>query len=91
MPVLAKAEEGAIEGLIPAGPGLRVTASVAQGADTSQIPVPGRVVAWAQVIAAAVPGGARIEPVFLADGRTWTPDQFLAAYGAGIRLSVAQG
>jgi hypothetical protein len=49
------------------------------------------VVAWAQVAADAEPGGAVIVPVFLAAGRTWTPDQFRVAFGQAVDVQVVAG
>jgi hypothetical protein len=46
------------------------------------------VVAWATVADLDKAGGVRIDPVFLADGRTWTPDQFRAVYGVALELKV---
>jgi hypothetical protein len=37
----------------------------------------------------AAVGGMRLDPVFLAAGRAWTPDQFRAVYGELIALEVA--
>jgi hypothetical protein len=79
----------AVTGLVAAVPGLRVEASLPRDASASGIPVPSSVVAWVQLEDPDSAGGVRIEPVFLADGRAWTPDQFRAAYGAGIDLKVA--
>jgi hypothetical protein len=49
------------------------------------------VVAWATVTDPDQPGRVRVDPVFLADGRTWTPDQFRAVYGAQLELKVVPG
>ncbi|MGW2594743.1 hypothetical protein ACWCXC_31375 [Streptomyces sp. NPDC001515] len=39
----------------------------------------------------AATGGARVEPVFLAAGRAWTPDQYRAAYGQALSVDVGRG
>jgi hypothetical protein len=79
---------GVIAGLVSAPPGWRVDAYASRGVDVTGIPTPLSVVAWAQIEDTIAPGGARVEPVFVADGRTWTPDQFRAAYGEGLDLKV---
>lgn len=90
MPMLAEPQDyEPIINLAPATPGWRVEAR-APLADTADVPAPSQVVAWALVQDATAPGGARLDPVFLADGRTWTPDQYRAAYGQRITLRVAQ-
>ncbi|MGW0578606.1 hypothetical protein ACWD25_22155 [Streptomyces sp. NPDC002920] len=52
------------------------------------MPAPSDVVAWATIAAPDSVGGARVEPVFLADGRAWTPDQYRAAYGQQLTVRV---
>lgn len=83
-------ESGApgVTGIVPATPGLSVTAYAPADADVRGVPPTSTVVAWAVVADLDVLGGVRLDPVFLADGRTWTPDQFRAAYGARIELKV---
>ncbi|WP_143589814.1 hypothetical protein [Streptomyces africanus] len=78
-------------GIVAAAPGMRVEAYAPKNASTTGIPAPSSVVAWAAVADPTAIGGVRVDPVFLADGRTWTPDQFWAAYGAGLELKVVPG
>lgn len=80
---------GVVSGLVPAAPGLVVQASAPPGTDTTGVPPPGVVVGWVLVTDPAVPGGARVEPVFLAAGRAWTPDQYRATYGQQLGVQVA--
>jgi hypothetical protein len=65
-----------------------VDAYAPQDSDISSVPPPSYVVAWAAVADAGAPGGAIVEPVFVAGARTWTPDQFRAAYGETLELKV---
>lgn len=89
MPVLAATspppppvqQPGPVLALVQAAPGLHATAA--------GTPLAGPVVAWALVADTTVPGDSRTDPVFLADGRTWSPDQVRAAYGAQTTVSVA--
>lgn len=48
------------------------------------------VVGWALVADEEAVGGARVDPVFLAAGRAWTPDQFQAAHGQHLGVVVGQ-
>jgi hypothetical protein len=77
-----------VTGLLPAAPGLRVDAYAPKNVNASGIPTPSSVVAWAQLADPDSVGGVRIDPVFLADGRVWTPDQFRAVYGESLELKV---
>jgi hypothetical protein len=65
-----------------------VDAYAPQGSDIASVPTPSYVVAWALILDDTVPGGAVVEPVFVAGARTWTPDQFRAAYGSSLELTV---
>jgi len=90
MPLLTEASAvGAITGIVPAAPGWRVEVSAPPDSDVSGVAVPSDVVAWALVGDEAELGGARVDPVFLADGRAFTPDQFRAAYGQQLTVRVA--
>lgn len=77
-----------ISGLVSAQPGWRVDAFAPRGTDISGVPTPSHVVAWALLAYGSEPGGSRVEPVFVAGDRTWTPDQFRATYGAMLELHV---
>lgn len=90
MPLItgAKPEAPVVTGIVPAAAGLRVTAYAPADADVRGIPATSTVVAWAVVSDLDALGGVRLDPVFLADGRTWTPDQFRAAYGNTLTLQV---
>lgn len=81
---------GAINGVVAAQPGWRVEAYAPTGTDTSGMPAPSYVVAWAQIEDVTAPGGSVLQPVFVAGARTWTPDQYRAAYGALLELKVVQ-
>ena len=90
MPLIAYTEPApapAVTGIVPATSGLAVDAYAPRDS-TAGIPTPSSVVAWAVVTDPASAGGVRLEPVFLADGRTWTPDQFRAVYGEQVELKV---
>ena len=76
-----------VAGIVAAPPGLHVDAYAP--ATTQGIPTPSTVVAWAMFIDPDAVGGMRLDPVFLAAGRAWTPDQFRAAYGDDIDLKVS--
>lgn len=75
-----------IAGIVAAPPGLRVDAYAPAAA--VGVPTPSTVVAWALFVDPDAVGGMRLDPVFLASGRAWTPDQFRAAYGLDIDLKV---
>lgn len=79
-----------ILGALPVVPGLSVQVSAPPGMATTGIPPGGMVVGWVLVSDGDAPGGARVDPVFLADGRAWTPDQYRAAYGQGLTVRVGQ-
>lgn len=81
---------GGIVGVLPAFAGLSVQVSAPQGADTAGIPPGGIVVGWVVVADTAATGGARVDPVFLADGRAWTPDQYRATFGQGLDVRVGR-
>lgn len=81
---------GAIDGLVAASPGLSVAVSAPAGMDTAGIPPGGAVVGWVLVEDGSLPGGARVDPVFLADGRAWTPDQYRAAFGQQLGVRVGR-
>lgn len=93
MPIITGEEDppgpGLIQGLVPAAPGLQVTA--AAPATTAGVPTPTVVVGWVLVADSTSAGGARVDPVFLAGGTAWTPDQFRAEYGQGITISIRAG
>lgn len=78
---------GAVTALVPAAPGLRAVASAPPDA-AAGIPVPSAVIGWVLVADAGAVGGVRVDPVFLAAGVAWTPDQFRAVYGRGITITV---
>ena len=77
-----------IAGVVPAAPGWRVDAFAPRDTDISKVPAPSSVVAWVMLVDERSPGGAVVEPVFVAGDRTWTPDQFRAAYGQMLELKV---
>lgn len=79
-----------IRTMFPAAPGLVAQASTPQGTDTTGVPPAGMVVAWAVVEDLDAVGGARLDPVFLADGRAVTPDQYRAAYGQQLTVHVGR-
>lgn len=87
MPILAETSPppppppGPVLSLVQAAPGLHATAAGA--------PLAGPVVAWALIADTIMAGDSRIDPVLLAAGRAWTPDQIRAAYGAQVTVSVA--
>jgi hypothetical protein len=65
-----------------------VDAFAPRDSNSSGVPTPSHVVAWALIADELAPGGATVEPVFYAGERTWTPDQFRAAYGETLELKV---
>jgi len=75
-----------VAGIVAAPPGLHVDAPAP--ATIMGVPTPSTVVAWALFVDPASIGGMRLDPVFLAAGRAWTPDQFRDAYGIDIELRV---
>ncbi|CAK7288542.1 conserved hypothetical protein [Streptomyces misionensis JCM 4497] len=88
MPILTTLS-GAVTDVIPAGPGFRVNVYASSGTPVGAVPVPSAVVAWASIADPDQAGGVRLDPVFLADGRAWTPDQFRATYGPLLEVTVA--
>lgn len=81
---------GAVSGLVASEAGWAVEVSARPGADTSGAPPGGAVIGWALVADTAAAGGARVEPVFLAAGRAWTPDQYRATYGQQFTMRVVR-
>lgn len=88
---MAGDEPGGIHGTLPAVPGLSVLVGAPPGTDVLGIPAGGMVVGWVLVADPAAVGGARVDPLFLADGRVWTPDQYRAAYGQTLSVRVGRG
>ncbi|MEE4541000.1 hypothetical protein V2S66_03330 [Streptomyces sp. V4-01] len=64
--------------MVAAAPGCMVTAG----------PASGPIVAWAQIADPQSPGGVRVDPVWIAGGRTWTPDQYRAATGTHSAVTI---
>lgn len=81
---------GSIVGVLPALPGLDVQVSAPTGTDVEGVPAAGALVGWVLVADPAAVGGARLDPVFLADGRAWTPDQYRAAFGEQLTVRVGR-
>lgn len=81
---------GGVLGALPAVPGLSVQVSAPPGTDTVGVPPGGMVVGWVLVADGDAVGGARLDPVFLAAGRAWTPDQYRAAYGQTLGVAVGR-
>ncbi|WP_420032223.1 hypothetical protein ACN2WE_05015 [Streptomyces sp. cg28] len=79
---------GSIVGVLPAYSGLRVDVTVPAGVEVPEVPAGGVVVGWVLVADPGAVGGARVDPVFLAGGRPWTPDQYRAAYGTQLGVQV---
>ncbi|SCD43755.1 hypothetical protein GA0115253_100478 [Streptomyces sp. Termitarium-T10T-6] len=89
MPLMVRPEvAGSVVGMVPAFDGLRVDVTAPAGTDVSRVPSGGPVVGWVLVADEGAVGGARVDPVFLAAGRAWTPDQFQAAYGQHLGVVV---
>ncbi|MCZ4506934.1 hypothetical protein O3Q52_01660 [Streptomyces sp. ActVer] len=84
------AGSGGILGMLPALDGLRVQVAAPVDMDTTNIPPAGIVVGWVLVADVEAAGGARVDPVFLADGRAFTPDQYRAAYGQQLTVRVGR-
>lgn len=74
-------QSGSVVGVLPAYAGLRADITAPAGTDPGSAPGGGAVVGWVLIADGAQAGGARVDPVFLAGGRTWTPDQYRVAYG----------
>jgi hypothetical protein len=79
---------GSIVGVLPATAGLRADITAPAGVEVGDVPGGGVVVGWVLIADPSERGGARIDPVFLAAGRTWTPDQYRTAYGHGLGVQV---
>lgn len=83
-------DAGSILSALPAAPGLSVVVGAPPGTDVLGIPAGGAVVGWVLVADPAAIGRARVDPLFLADGRAWTPDQYRAAYGQRLTVRVGK-
>lgn len=81
---------GGILGMLPALEGMRVQVTAPEGTDTASIPPAGIVVGWVLVVDPEAVGGARLDPVFLADGGAFTPDQYRAVYGEQLAVRVGR-
>lgn len=81
---------GALTGMVAAGDGWAVEVTAPPDTDTAGIPGGGAVIGWALLEDETATGGARVDPLFLAAGRAWTPDQYRAAYGEQLRFRVAR-
>lgn len=93
MAILVSSESrtpGSIRGVLPAFDGLRADVTAPAGTDPGAAPGGGPVVGWALLDDPASAGGARLEPVFLAAGRAWTPDQYRATYGQQLTVRVGR-
>jgi hypothetical protein len=83
-------EVGSITGAFPAHEGLLAQVAAPPGTDTTNIPPGGSVIAWVLVADAVAPGGAYLEPVFLAEGRAWTLTQYRVAFGMELEVRVGR-
>lgn len=81
-------QAGNVVGVLPAYTGLRADITAPAGAEVGQVPGGGVVVGWVLIADSTEAGGARVDPAFLAAGRTWTPDQYRAVYGAQLGVQV---
>lgn len=81
---------GTVVVMVPAFPGLRADVTAPPGSDTSAVPGGGVVVGWVLVADEQAVGGARVDPVFLAAGWTWTPDQFRREHGQHLGMVVGR-
>ncbi|HEX5566005.1 MAG TPA: hypothetical protein VFY14_03530 [Streptomyces sp.] len=100
MPIMVKASDAPenpppetpavlpVAGFLPAVGGYRMELYGPPDMDQVGLAIPTDVVAWAQVEDPFVPGGCWLDPVFLASGKTWTPDQFRARFGVALELKV---
>ncbi|KFK87862.1 hypothetical protein IX27_18405 [Streptomyces sp. JS01] len=79
---------GAVAGMVPAFPGLRADVTAPPGSDTAAVPGGGVVVGWVLVADEQAVGGARVDPVFLAAGQAWTPDQLRQEHGQHLGVTV---
>lgn len=84
------ASTGSIIAALPAHAGLRADVTAPASMQPVDAPPGGAVVGWVLVADPNSAGGARLDPVFLADGRTWTPDQYRGAYGSGLTVQVGR-
>ncbi|MEU0354983.1 hypothetical protein [Streptomyces cyaneofuscatus] len=89
MPFLT-GRSGVVVGLVATAPGLLVEVSAQTGTDVDGVPPGGVVVGWVLIGDEGVAGGARVDPVFLAAGRAWTPDQFRQEHGQHLALVVGR-
>lgn len=76
--------------MVPAFAGLRADVTAAPGAETAGVPGGGVVVGWVLVAYEEAVGGARVDPVFLAAGRAWTPDQLRQEHGQHLGVVVGR-
>ncbi|MCQ1575370.1 hypothetical protein [Streptomyces parvus] len=83
-------EAGGVLGMVPTFDGLRVEVTAPPGTDVSRVPGGGPVVGWVLVADEGAVGGARVDPVFLAAGRAWTPDQFRKEHGQHLGVVVGR-
>jgi hypothetical protein len=81
---------GGIVGALPAVAGLVVQVTAPSGTETTGVPPGGMVVGWVLIVDEGAPGGARLDPLFLAAGRAWTTDQYRAAYGQHLGVQVTR-
>ncbi|MEU6058012.1 hypothetical protein [Streptomyces sp. NPDC047097] len=79
---------GGIVQVLPASPGWVAVVLAPADVETREVPPGSAVVAWALVEDVSAPGGGRVDPVFLAAGRAWTPDQYQDAFGARLVVQV---
>ncbi|MFE7485453.1 hypothetical protein [Streptomyces sp. NPDC057552] len=87
---MGSSEAGAVVGMVPAFAGLRVDVTAPPGAETVGVPGGGPVVGWVLIADEGAVGGARVDPVFLAAGRAWTPDQFRQEHGRSLGVMVGR-
>ena len=81
-------QAGSIVGVLPATTGLHADITAPAGVEVADVPGGGVVVGWVLIADPSERGGARLDPVFLAAGRTWTPDQYRTAYGQALGVQV---
>lgn len=84
------AAAGSIVGVLPAFAGLAVTVTAPRGTDPTGLPAGGVVVGWVLVADPEAVGGARVDPLFLAAGHAWTPDQYRTAHGSTLGVHVGR-
>ncbi|MFJ6363420.1 hypothetical protein ACIQIE_19850 [Streptomyces globisporus] len=90
MPLMVGPGAGGVLGMVPAFDGLRVDVTAPAGTDAAGVPGGGLVVGWVLVADEAAVGGIRVDPVFLAAGRAWTPDQFRKEHGQHLGVIVGR-